>query len=265
MRLFLFSFLVLMLSALGGSAYAEKGTDFATQFRFTATIPEQEIVVPTIMELPVESRMQSGIATEFAVYDTSLGRFIPYRIFNVHEGEMQGILVYNLRFLGLPKSTYLVYYGADRPVDIPYMEAGDLGRSEGVLRLGVAQMQLNPRYMLPDTDTDGVVDSEDNCPEIPNKNQSDVDRNGRGDLCEDYDGDLIIERDDNCPTQANERQTDTDGDGVGDVCDEKDNRITEQYPWAPWAGMGVAMLVLIILFILVATAPKKEEEVKIVE
>ncbi|KYK25943.1 hypothetical protein AYK26_01545 [Euryarchaeota archaeon SM23-78] len=42
------------------------------------------------------------------------------------------------------------------------------------------------RPLLPDTDCDGVVDIEDNCPYIPNPMQRDAERNGLGDACDLY-------------------------------------------------------------------------------
>lgn len=42
--------------------------------------------------------------------------------------------------------------------------------------------------MAPDYDCDGVIDDLDNCPGIPNAEQHDMNRNGRGDVC-----DLLIE------------------------------------------------------------------------
>jgi hypothetical protein len=93
-----------------------------------------------------------------------------------------------------------------------------------------------------DSDGDGVIDAEDNCPNKPDgpllgtcmpgsdksgatctsdadcvigcstngkcsKNQEDTDSDGVGDVC------------DNCPTVCNPRQLDADIDGIGDVCD----------------------------------------------
>ncbi len=80
---------------------------------------------------------------------------------------------------------------------------------------------LNPNS---DTDGDGIKDSQDNCPTVANPNQSDSDRDGRGDACSpvviDSDGDGIPDERDNCPGWANADQKDTDNDGKGDVCDE---------------------------------------------
>jgi hypothetical protein len=60
----------------------------------------------------------------------------------------------------------------------------------------------------PDADGDLTPDFADNCPTVPNVNQTDTDHDGRGDAC------------DNCPSAPNGEQTDSDGDGVGDACDD---------------------------------------------
>ena len=69
-------------------------------------------------------------------------------------------------------------------------------------------------FPFPDGDGDGVpyyMGSaqfyNDNCPDISNPDQSDVDEDGLGDLC------------DNCVNIANKDQLDIDEDGVGDLCD----------------------------------------------
>lgn len=76
-----------------------------------------------------------------------------------------------------------------------------------------------------DQDGDGVGDIEDNCPWVPNTDQTDDNFNGIGDVCEgDLDGDGIGDGIDNCPETPNADQSDGDGDGIGDVCDpDRDN------------------------------------------
>lgn len=58
-----------------------------------------------------------------------------------------------------------------------------------------------------DADSDGITDTNDNCPNTPNSNQLDTDGDGIGDVC------------DNCINNANPFQADSDGDGVGNACE----------------------------------------------
>jgi len=85
----------------------------------------------------------------------------------------------------------------------------------------------------PDTDSDGIPDAEDNCPQIPNPDQKDSDGDKIGDACDDtpqpepitrvspdVDGDGIPDAEDNCPQTPNPDQKDSDGDKIGDACDD---------------------------------------------
>jgi len=58
-----------------------------------------------------------------------------------------------------------------------------------------------------DSDGDGISNSDDNCQDDANDDQSDSDQDGIGDAC------------DNCPDDYNPDQSDTDDDGLGNVCD----------------------------------------------
>jgi len=74
-----------------------------------------------------------------------------------------------------------------------------------------------------DGDTDGVLDSEDNCVEDANPGQEDIDEDGAGDVCdEDKDGDGVLNIEDNCDSISNANQLDADGDGIGAACDSSD-------------------------------------------
>lgn len=59
-----------------------------------------------------------------------------------------------------------------------------------------------------DADRDGIVDAEDNCPNVSNPTQEDLDNDGVGNSC------------DNCPDVPNKDQANADGDLSGDLCDE---------------------------------------------
>jgi len=70
-----------------------------------------------------------------------------------------------------------------------------------------------------DRDDDGVPNSDDNCVNVTNADQSNHDSDSLGDACDsDDDNDGVLDADDNCPLVANADQADLDGDGIGDVC-----------------------------------------------
>lgn len=71
-----------------------------------------------------------------------------------------------------------------------------------------------------DLDNDGIEDAVDNCPAVPNLDQADGDADDIGDACDpDLDNDGIDNELDNCPVAPNADQADGDGDGLGDACD----------------------------------------------
>lgn len=82
-----------------------------------------------------------------------------------------------------------------------------------------------------DEDGDERCDERDNCPSTPN-NQSDMDGDGKGDVCDpDVDGDSIVDESDNCPYVSNTYQENcnalaerlhfggSNGTLLGDACD----------------------------------------------
>lgn len=70
-----------------------------------------------------------------------------------------------------------------------------------------------------DTDSDGVVDSVDNCPNNSNADQANLDNDAYGDVCDDdMDGDGTLNVNDPAVYDANYAD-DTDADGVPDECE----------------------------------------------
>lgn len=81
-----------------------------------------------------------------------------------------------------------------------------------------------------DSDGDGVIDRDDNCPQVSNPGQQNSDGDPLGNACDncpqvtnndqaDADNDGVGNVCDNCPTVANSNQLDSDADGVGDACE----------------------------------------------
>ncbi|MEY3784389.1 MAG: hypothetical protein RLZZ230_711 [Candidatus Parcubacteria bacterium] len=169
----------------------------------------------------------------------------------------------NIRFLAQPQMSYDIYFHADQFVSVVVPESGNLSSEEGLLSLPGYNAIPNYLYVPADVDGDGVRDIIDNCVRVANTDQTDIDRNGQGDACDDFDRDGLLNSVDKCVNNPNYNQADEDGDGIGDVCDTEESRLTERNPWIPWVGMGTAAFVILVLFALVAQGPKpvREEEV----
>ena len=86
-------------------------------------------------------------------------------------------------------------------------------------RLTATSGASSPLYVC-DDDADGIEELFDNCPNDSNADQSDVDDDGIGDVCdEDQDGDGVDDTADNCLQVSNPDQRDTNADGFGNACD----------------------------------------------
>ena len=110
----------------------------------------------------------------------------------------------------------------------PYQDATGYGTVNGVYTVNFSNGQatftgtFTITYTIPDSDSDddGVPDDDDNCPNVANADQADLDGDGQGDACDsDIDGDGVGNGTDNCSRTPNPGQEDADGDGIGDECD----------------------------------------------
>lgn len=186
---------------------------------------------------------------------------------SLFQTDVEQSLTQGLRFLSQPGMGYLIYQKPDNDFHFPTNTYTNLINDKDVLPVYASSVSTNPLYALSDTDSDGVPDVSDNCIAVANTNQLDVDGNGTGDVCDDWDRDGRFNNVDNCPNVPNVNQRDEDGDGIGDECDEEESRFTERNKWVPWAGMGIASLIIIGMFALVAKrtlptpATKPEDEV----
>ena len=111
----------------------------------------------------------------------------------------------------------------------------DGGSNSGHVRMFKVTIEGDPNF---DTDEDGIVDGDDNCPAEPNAEQVDTDNDGRGNVCDaDDDNDTVFDGDDLFPLDASE-WADNDGDGTGDNADADDDNddvkdVDDDFPFDP--------------------------------
>lgn len=161
-----------------------------------------------------------------------------------------------LYFTTLPGKNIRLLYGGD--VDrIIYTERISK-KKKGTFPLAhMGRVTIN-KYFPVDKDEDGKDITEDNCPFVSNRSQSDSDGDRIGNACdnavdvinsrqEDTDHDGIGNVIDNCKLVSNSDQADRDEDGWGDACDnahEKDSAF-----WSGWIRIiGSGAIILLLLF-----------------
>ncbi len=213
---------------------------------------------PILVEDIIRSKSISFPTVESDTLYIQITHSQPIRLIDITTTSATGPTKRAIQFLAQPGAQYVAYTNA---IKVPQIRATESIAVESSSPVKVSlQFSINPLYVEPDTDGDGLIDSVDNCTSKANSEQADVDRNGVGDACEDFDADGIPNALDNCPSESNRNQVDTDGDTIGDVCDELDNRITERYGWLPWLGIGVAVGVLLFVVFRTITQPIASDE-----
>lgn len=165
---------------------------------------------------------------------------------------------YTLQFHARPGNRYRLFADSVVLTPIPTEEPIVFSRISNSYTMPALPKALpNPYFRPPDLDHDGIDDRIDNCLQLANPDQRDINNNRIGDACEDFDGDGVMNMTDNCPEHPNRLQQDSDSDGIGDQCDPDESRLTERLSWLPWLGI---ILGFGIVFGLLAITMKKEQK-----
>jgi hypothetical protein len=147
------------------------------------------------------SHSGSGVLARLTVQAYAVGSSVVNFNLNIAPAQYQGVTL------------------SDGSVNHPGDTNGD-GLFDGPFVNSTAKIAIN---QTTDSDSDGVSNTCDNCPNAANADQADLDGDGIGDTCDpDIDGDGVLNASDNCPTVYNPLQgpcIDTDQDGILDAYD----------------------------------------------
>lgn len=151
--------------------------DTDTLFDCTITTPEGFSILDGVGDCRFESDTPSSLKRDFSTLPGSIASRSDLVLFSIVDNY--GITTYN----PFPFSSSVTYQPAifdvnETPESCPPVSAC-------FTRLGLNTALPNSDTPLPDSDMDGVLNVDDNCPDTPNPLQSDVDSDGAGDVCDD--------------------------------------------------------------------------------
>lgn len=222
------------------------------------TVYQLPINAPQVIEVPLLDELENS-RTDIVVHDKTDNKFVTY--YYIHDTKTvelpntvtaeQGFYNDIVRFVAVPNHDYDIYYYSDKYITPPIEQDKNLLLDWQVMRMAYQSTTFNPRYKVEaDMDMDGIPDAKDNCVSIVNPIQNDVDNDGLGDFCD--------------PTDQNKIRNNTQENIVTDIekNDPKEEKLViERYQWIPWVGVGIAFVVIVVLFVLTARAvePKNEK------
>lgn len=248
-------FVLIMEARPGITGFNFEFADFSDQSA-QATIIDASTAKELVVNRPLSRGQVYFPLNRSGMYHIILDHTQPLRVSDISLIGVSALPTSRLYFLAQPGQSYEFYGDPERPPGIQTQEpptanltnavAATLGISLQATSGGLGStLQQNQLYQPADTDGDGVLNAQDNCPNVANPDQIDANSNGIGDACDDFDADGVLNSQDNCPNIPNRSQVDVDGDGVGDDCDLEESRLTEKYTWIPWVAFAFAGVVLL--------------------
>jgi hypothetical protein len=212
----------LNLGANVGVTKADEGVYQATAFDSTGQVESLAVTVKVIANLEIT---QQPVGTDSS---NPILAGAPYTLNVTAQGE--GDLAYQWYFYqtGMLNGAEPVLDATNATLELPRVtEEAHQGEWYVVVSDAFGASLESERVMLTvntlDTDSDGLLDGEDNCPDLANVDQVDTDADGLGDTCDpDDDNDGVPDEQDIFPLDSLEA-IDSDGDGIGNNEDPDDD------------------------------------------